>query len=136
MKRTKKTKPALWTQAFGVNGTNARGLLRDAYNRRVKEWLQQPENRICAACDWWRRNWTIASGNYSLKDFPPLAGVARTATQCHHKHGRGFRGGLLMVEELWIPVCAACHRWIHDNPDAARKLNLLAPVGQWNRRPN
>ena len=40
----------------------------------------------------------------------------------HHVFGRGK---YLLVESTWLPVCRACHRYIHDHPDQARTLNLL-----------
>jgi hypothetical protein len=54
----------------------------------------------------------------------------KPATELHH--GRGRLGELLMNQEYWIPLCAPCHRWVHDNPAAARNLGLLAEMGQWN----
>jgi hypothetical protein len=58
------------------------------------------------------------------------------ATECHHKHGHGHHNELLMVEELWIPVCHNCHDWIHyREPDEARAIHMLAPHGEWNRLP-
>lgn len=138
MKREKKTKPALWTSCFqyeagakvrtpnggtavilkSIKGTNARGLLRRAYNARVKVWLAEQGNHLCKCCLARRLNFV------------------RAATQCHHKFGRGWRGELIMVESLWIPVCSVCHpAWIHGNPNAARALGMLAPAGEWNRRP-
>ncbi|HEU4345892.1 MAG TPA: hypothetical protein VFU31_30440 [Candidatus Binatia bacterium] len=86
-----------------------------AYNARVKVWLR--ENPRCEACP-------------KINPFP-----ARPATQCHHKHGRGWRGELLMVESLWIPVCGTCHEWIGGYKEKAIALDLLAPKGQWNELP-
>lgn len=86
-----------------------------AYNARVKEWLKEAGNTICHAC--------IAR----RKPIQP-------ASQCHHSHGR--LGKLLMFEPYWIPLCDDCHRWIHANPEAARKLSLLAEKGQWNTFPD
>lgn len=47
----------------------------------------------------------------------------------HHKFGRS--GKLLNAVEHWIPVCNEHHRMIHDNPNWARSLGLLAPSGEW-----
>lgn len=91
--------------------------LRREYNAAVKEWLNEPQNKYC------RVGMTVP-------------GVDRVrATQCHHKHGRGWRGELTMVESLWIPVSAQGHAWIDANRAEARKLGLLSPEGQWNELP-
>ena len=57
----------------------------------------------------------------------------RWTDHIHHKHGKIV--DLLFNERLFIAVCRDCHRWIHDNPDKARGVNLLAPKGQWNTQP-
>lgn len=90
---------------------------RAAYLKRRVEWLAEPEQTWCLCC--LNRN-----------------GHLRRATEVHHKHGRGNQSELLMVEDLWLPVCADCHDWIHRRePEAARRLRLLAPRGQWNKMP-
>jgi predicted HNH restriction endonuclease len=116
MKREKRTRRALWVAVFGPKPMTRKARARDQYNRRVRVWLS---GKKCEACG------RIAPGVHP-----------RGASQCHHKHGRGWRGELLMVEDLWLPVCAGCHRWIHDHPAQARKLGLLAKAGEWNRRPS
>ena len=96
------------------------------YNLRVRDWLNESGNRFCKCCRA-RSNW---HGVISLDAALTLA------TQCHHKHGRGNHRELLMVESLWIPVCAKCHDWIHNRePERARQLGLLAPRGQYNQLP-
>lgn len=86
------------------------------YNARVKAWLAEPEQMWSAV--------ELA-----------LNGKLVRATQCHHRNGRGWRGELLMEESLWIPVSAEGHAWIDANRESARRLGLLAPLGQWNRKP-
>ena len=40
----------------------------------------------------------------------------------HHMAGRGKN---LNNVDTWLPVCRACHDWIHANARKARDLNLL-----------
>jgi hypothetical protein len=62
---------------------------------------------------------------------------------CHKKshyseslhHVRGRRGKLL-IDERWIKdACLKSHRWIHDHPEQAQKMKLLAGPGQWGVQP-
>lgn len=49
----------------------------------------------------------------------------------HHKFGRGPN---FLNMNTWIPLCKQDHDWVHNNPEEARKLGLLAPMGQWMKR--
>lgn len=44
------------------------------------------------------------------------------ATDVHHKAGR--TGDNYLKISTWIAVCRNCHRWIEDNPEAAKELGL------------
>lgn len=55
----------------------------------------------------------------------------RRRIECHHSRGRA--GTLLLDKSFWIPLCVNCHRWVHANPDQARKEGLLCLQGDWNR---
>ena len=55
------------------------------------------------------------------------------ATEIHHTRGRV--GKLLFAEQFWLPVCAPCHRWIHDHPNIARVARLLCEKGEWGKQP-
>lgn len=48
-------------------------------------------------------------------------------------HVRGRLGPLLLDERHWMALCPACHRWVHENIEAARKRNLIAAAGDWNK---
>lgn len=48
-------------------------------------------------------------------------------------HVRGRLGPLLLDERYWMALCPACHRWVHENIEAARKRNLIAAAGDWNK---
>lgn len=88
------------------------------YRARVKVWLTEAGNRECSAHEM----------IFPEQEIMP-------ATQCHHVHGRGWNGELLMVEKMWMPVCADCHSWIHNNVDRARSFGLYAAEGKWNEMP-
>jgi hypothetical protein len=45
------------------------------------------------------------------------------ATEVHHKRGR--IGQRLLDFEACMPLCFACHRFIHDNPRWARQMGYL-----------
>lgn len=48
-------------------------------------------------------------------------------------HVRGRLGPLLLDERYWMALCPECHRWVHENIEAARKRNLIAAAGDWNK---
>lgn len=50
-------------------------------------------------------------------------GCLNRSTEIHHIKGRS--GKLLNDTNHWLGVCRDCHRWIHDHPNAARKLGVL-----------
>src|SRR5947207_1738497 len=51
------------------------------------------------------------------------------ASAVHHVRGRA--GALLLDERFWLAVSQRGHRWIHDQPEAARELGLLCEAGKW-----
>ena len=79
------------------------------YDRRKRAWWAIPVNKICAKCK-------------------------RKSDKSPH-HIRGRLGRLLILIEFWLPVCRKCHNWIHQNPNAARELGMLAMPGDWNKIP-
>ena len=75
------------------------------YRRLKGEFLTV--HRYCAACG--NPSWNMA---------------------VHHTRGRA--GSLLLDTRHWLPLCPACHRWVHENINAARERNLIAQPGDWN----
>ena len=73
------------------------------------------------------RNWITAQ-----KKCSGMPGCFQIPSEVHHTRGR--QGPLLLDERFWIGVCRKCHVWIHRNPNEARSLGLLAPMGQWNKQ--
>lgn len=65
------------------------------YNKRVKEWLQEPENEVCRVCQG------------EQEEMP------NRATECHHMKSR--IGALLMDERYWLPICRMHHIFITEH---------------------
>ena len=51
-----------------------------------------------------------------------LVGCTGISTDVHHKAGRV--GENYLKVGTWLSVCRNCHRWIEDNPEEAKELNL------------
>ena len=51
-----------------------------------------------------------------------LQGCTGMSTDVHHKAGRV--GGNYLKVGTWLAVCRSCHRWIEENPEAAKDLGL------------
>lgn len=84
------------------------------YLIEVRQWLLLPENKWCLHC---------------LR----LLGVKKRATQNHHSRGKRYR--LLLYKPWWRPVCDEGQVWCHANIAEARKIDLWAPVGKWEKQP-
>lgn len=54
-----------------------------------------------------------------LTDNPKCFGCTAKSTEVHHSKGR--RGDMLLQVEFFIQSCKICHRWVHDNPEAAKE---------------
>lgn len=105
--------------------TAARAAQEREYRAEVEQWLNLPENRVCAV-------WGLSAEfreDMRGKCYP-LKAIGLAATQCHHTRGR--RGALLLDKRHWVAVSDAGHRWVETNPDKARALGLLCAKGQWN----
>ena len=50
-------------------------------------------------------------------------------------HSRGRLGKLLRDQKYWVALSKAGHRWVHQNPAAAREMGWMCPVGEWNVQP-
>ena len=51
-----------------------------------------------------------------------LVGCTGISTDVHHKAGRV--GDNYLKVGTWLAVCRSCHRFIEDNPEAAKELGL------------
>jgi hypothetical protein len=56
--------------------------------------------------------------------------VSSKITEVHHVYGRV--GRLLNWKPGWLGVSKEGHRWVHANPEQARSLGFLGPVGTYN----
>lgn len=50
-----------------------------------------------------------------------LPGCGMTATDVHHKAGRGENHNNM---DTWLAVCRSCHNWIEEHPDKAKTLGF------------
>lgn len=51
-----------------------------------------------------------------------LVGCTSISTDVHHKAGRV--GDNYLKVSTWLAVCRNCHKWIEENPEAAKELRL------------
>lgn len=51
-----------------------------------------------------------------------LVGCTLKSTDIHHKAGRVGENYLKIT--TWLAVCRSCHKWIEENPNEAKELNL------------
>lgn len=65
-----------------------------------------------------------ANERYDYLKENPWCGVCNEApaTEVHHRQGRGKN---YLDTATWLPVCAGCHRAIHDHPLWARAEGYL-----------
>ncbi len=78
--------------------SNKRGIQNEEYLRKRKLFLIKLENRRCPV----------------TKD---------PTTEIHHINGR--TNDRLLDEDYWLAVSEAGHKWIHNNPEKARKKGWL-----------
>lgn len=58
--------------------------------------------------------------------------VPARSTEVHHVRGRS--GKLLCDTRYWLAIDPRCHCMIHQHPAIAKKLGLLANMGEWGRQ--
>jgi hypothetical protein len=54
-----------------------------------------------------------------------VAGCMMHATDVHHTYAGANRNVYYLIQSTWIPVCRACHNWIHEHPKESRELGYL-----------
>lgn len=137
MKCVKKTKPAIWMQAFPEQikpGGMARRLhvtakeqsknaLHRQYAKEAREFVQAAIDRgeTCVVVN------TIPELKNGTKYGWP---ISNRLNENHHKRGR--RGFLLLDKRHWMAVSKQGHRWIHSHPAEARKHGWICELGKWN----
>lgn len=126
----RKTRKAIWTRAYPKQ---AKALHPETATLKATEDTKKAVYRAIEvefmanhqACEVCPKIWSCEE----IKE----DGVAfwHEATEPHHVRGR--QGLLLFDVRYWLATCSKAHRWIHDNPEAARKLGLLADKGDWHK---
>lgn len=139
MRYQRKTKPAIWQQAFpgqvqqkpeakprricSVSKRNAPDRAR--YAREAREYVAD------------RKKWGITC--VVVDTIPELFGgfryghpISNKLTEVHHQRGR--TGALLMDKRYWQACSKAGHRWIHEHPGEAQKHGWIAQLGEWGKQ--
>lgn len=119
MKRNRKTKPAIWMEAFPkqrekrISSANE----KTAYRREAVEFVRQANER-----------------KESCPVILKLQQIAEPVECVHHirGRGRGGRGPLLRDQRYWMAVSRRGHDWIHRNIEAARAEGWICEKGLWN----
>lgn len=124
-------RPALWTTMSG--GLKPRTLAKKAASKRLRprsaSMAKKMDLYLVAKDKFLKaRPWCFA-----CKELRIMQQGSHSATEVHHRFGRS--GKLLLDESGWVGVCRTAHCYIHDHPAEARKVGLIAPAGQWNRKP-
>lgn len=88
------------------------------YSERREAFLARPENRWCPV-------WAVLVAAISSSEGRRVTRklLQERTTDVHHMAGR--YGKLLNDERHWMAVSRIGHKWIHDNPNEARKLGWL-----------
>lgn len=134
---TKKTKPALWTQF-------AKPLKRSATLRNQRKAAfsgvgrgkvaAKPPKRLksrSSAMMAKMKEYRAAKGRFLLANrHCACCGISSCNMELHHQRGR--ISTLLTDERFWLPLCPACHRWVHEHINEARERGLIAAPGEWN----
>lgn len=85
------------------HATPKRKAQKDAYRKRVKEWL------VDKKCEpHWEILYVMTGDDSSQHVYS-----APPASECHHK--ASTHGKYLLDETLWLPVCRVCHQYLTDN---------------------
>jgi len=54
-----------------------------------------------------------------------VSGCSQMATDVHHTYAGSNRDAFYLVQSTWLPVCRACHSWVHEHPEEARIMSWL-----------
>jgi hypothetical protein len=147
----RKSKPALWLQIHRPGSGNAKPRVRGKQVIRFTAPLKKMQRirRVAVAKVKANREYrarakeVVANARKNGMRCPVVAAVPELRdgfkyghpvsdkiNEVHHRYGRA--GRLLLWELGWLLVSKQGHRWVHQNPDRARELGFLCPVGCWN----
>lgn len=130
----KKWGKALWTQLPGAR-VDREPKPKPSFASRMR--AKQPKEYLRAKRAFFRDH-QAKHGGYLSSSGTSLNSVCEV---CHKRHPlsvhhtRGRTGALRDTKEFFLAVCFKCHRWIHDNPEEARKRGWIAKAGDWGRQP-
>jgi len=159
MKYQKKTKPAIWREAFPKQAAALRpGRVEDEKGGRRP--FRPQKRRLGPAKHGARRSRTLAqtflaeekklyrqearqfvATSNDLGQFCPVEWTLNNrivpVEEIHHMRGRGHggRSPLLRDQRHWLAVSSSGHRFIHENTDKAREHGWICAKGQWNVAP-
>ena len=54
-----------------------------------------------------------------------VPGCMMHATDVHHTYSGADRSVYYLIQSTWLPVCRACHNWVHEHPEQSRELGYL-----------
>ena len=117
MKCPRKTRPAPWLAAAGrkTQRRSKRARELEQYRKRALEVVTEAQKwKIRCPVSW------------------ELRRAFRLVSEIHHYKGRV--GSLLLDERFWLLVSRWGHRWIHDNPEKARREKWLCQKGEWGKQ--
>lgn len=129
----KKWGKALWTQLPGAKAERDPNR-KPSFGSRMR--ARQPKEYLRAKRQFFRQH-ADRHGGYLSSSGTSLNSVCDV---CHKRHPlsvhhvRGRVGGLRDDTKFFLAVCFKCHRWIHDNPEAARRRGWIAKAGDWGRQ--
>lgn len=122
---------APWVRAFpGQVWSPPAGLSRAAAARLARRAKKARRDRLYSALS---RQFRSEDGNRHCHCCVLRRLETKKATETHHIRGR--HRTLRFDVRFFSPTCHGCGRWVHDHPDEARALGLLAARGDWHREP-
>lgn len=131
----RKSKPALWTQAFP--GQKQQPLQKEPQKfRHPRKRIRTFSDRRAKLNAIYRRE--AAQFVKELNDAGERCPVVKmveglrgddTITDVHHMRGRA--GAMLLDKRYWVGVSRLGHDWIGNNMDRARTLGFLCAKGLW-----
>lgn len=159
MKYQKKTKPAIWQEAYPQQAVALRPGRVEA-EKQPNGSFQPRKPRSGPVKHGARRPLTLAqvflkeekklyrlearafvAASNETGQFCPVEWVINNrilpVEEIHHMRGRGYggRSPLLRDQRFWLGVSGSGHAWIHNNMAKAREHGWLCQSGQWNVAP-
>jgi len=142
-----KTKPALWKTTFPEQVDAVEKHIERCLTKLIQKDPKMKGVKIVSAKATWRVNKVSTSQAARLAEYRNVArawikncqgcavcqGRATISRPVHVHHVRGRLGALLTDTRFFLAMHDDCHRWVHEHPDDARKLGLLARQGDWGR---